>query len=138
MELKRVVVTGLGALTPIGNTKDAYWEALISGKSGCAPVTYFDTEHFKTKFACELKNFNATDFFDRKEARKMDRFAQYAMVASDEAIIDAKLDLDAINKLRVGVIWGAGIGGIETFQNEVMNFAKGMEPHDSIPFLFLK
>ncbi|MBQ0788252.1 MAG: beta-ketoacyl-ACP synthase II [Oceanihabitans sp.] len=125
MELKRVVVTGLGALTPIGNTKDEYWEALLSGKSGAAPITYFDTEKFKTKFACEIKNFNATDFFDRKEARKMDKFAQYAMVASDEAIIDAKLNLDTINKLRVGVIWGAGIGGLETFQNEVLNFAEG-------------
>ncbi|MCO4823092.1 MAG: beta-ketoacyl-ACP synthase II [Flavobacteriaceae bacterium] len=125
MELKRVVVTGLGALTPIGNTKDEYWDALIKGKSGAAPITYFDTEKFKTKFACELKNFNATDFLDRKEARKMDRFAQYAMVASDEAIADAKLNLDEVNKLRVGVIWGAGIGGLETFQNEVLNFADG-------------
>ena len=125
MELKRVVVTGLGALTPIGNTKDNYWNGLISGKSGAAPITYFDTEKFKTKFACELKNFEATDFFDRKEARKMDRFTQYALVASDEAIIDAKLDLDKLNKLRVGVIWGAGIGGLETFQDEVLNFAAG-------------
>ncbi|GAA4280425.1 beta-ketoacyl-ACP synthase II [Gaetbulibacter aestuarii] len=125
MELKRVVVTGLGALTPIGNTKDEYWEGLVSGKSGAAPITYFDTEKFKTKFACELKNFNATDFLDRKEARKMDRFAQYAMVASDEAIADAKLDLNVVNKLRVGVIWGAGIGGLETFQDEVLNFASG-------------
>ena len=98
---------------------------LLSGKSGAAPITYFDTEKFKTKFACEIKNFNATDFLDRKEARKMDRFTQYAMVASDEAIIDSKLDLDNINKLRVGVIWGAGIGGLETFQNEVLNFAEG-------------
>ncbi len=125
MELKRVVVTGLGALTPIGNTKDEYWEALISGKSGAAPITYFDTEKFKTKFACELKNFNPTDFLDRKEARKMDRFTQYAMVASDEAILDAKLDLEQTDKLRVGVIWGAGIGGLETFQEEVLNFAAG-------------
>ncbi len=125
MELKRVVVTGLGALTPIGNTKDEYWEALLKGKSGAAPITYFDTEKFKTKFACELKNFNATDFLDRKEARKMDRFTQYAMVASDEAISDSGLDLDKVNKLRVGVIWGAGIGGLETFQKEVLNFAEG-------------
>ncbi|MGS2725814.1 beta-ketoacyl-ACP synthase II [Psychroserpens sp. BH13MA-6] len=125
MELRRVVVTGLGALTPIGNTKDEYWNALVSGKSGAAPITYFDTEKFKTKFACELKDFNATDFLDRKEARKMDRFTQYAMVASDEAIIDAKLDLDKVNKLRVGVIWGAGIGGLETFQNEVLSYAEG-------------
>ena len=112
MELKRVVVTGLGALTPIGNTKDEYWDALIQGKSGAAPITYFDTEKFKTKFACELKNFNATDFLDRKEARKMDKFTQYAMVASDEAISDSGLDLDKVNKLRVGVIWGAGIVGL--------------------------
>lgn len=125
MELKRVVVTGLGALTPIGNTKDAYWEALISGKSGAAPITYFDTEKFKTKFACELKDFKATDFIDRKLAGRMDRFTQYAMVASDEAIADANLNLEAINKLRVGVIWGAGIGGLETFQDEVLNFASG-------------
>jgi 3-oxoacyl-[acyl-carrier-protein] synthase II len=125
MELKRVVVTGLGALTPIGNTKDEFWEGLISGKSGAAPITYYDTEKFKTKFACELKNFTVTDFLDRKEARKMDKFAQYAMVAADEAIIDSKLDLEKVNKLRVGVIWGAGIGGLETFQQEVLNFASG-------------
>ena len=125
MELKRVVVTGLGALTPIGNTKDEYWDALIQGKSGAAPITYFDTEKFKTKFACELKNFTATDFLERKEARKMDKFTQYAMVASDEAISDSGLDLDKVNKLRVGVIWGAGIGGLETFQDEVLNFARG-------------
>lgn len=125
MELKRVVVTGLGALTPIGNTKDDYWEGLVKGKSGAAPITYFDTEKFKTQFACELKNFNATDFIDRKEARRMDKFTQYAMVASEEAIVDSKLDLEKINKLRVGVVWGAGIGGLETFQDEVINFANG-------------
>lgn len=125
MELKRVVVTGLGALTPIGNTIDEYWEALISGKSGAAPVTHFDAEKFKTKFACEIKNFEVTDFIDKKLSRQMDKFSQYAMVASDEAIADSKLDLDGINKLRVGVIWGAGIGGLETFQEEVLNFAAG-------------
>ncbi len=125
MELKRVVVTGLGALTPIGNNINEYWEALISGKSGCAPITYFDTEKFKTKFACEIKNFNAEDHFDRKEARKLDRFAQYAMVSSDEAIKDAGINLETIDKFRVGVIWGAGIGGLETFQDEVINFAEG-------------
>ena len=125
MELKRVVVTGLGALTPIGNTKDEYWDALISGKSGAAPVTHFDAEKFKTQFACEIKNFEVTDFIDRKLAKRMDKFSQYAMVASDEAIVDSKLDLDAVNKLRVGVIWGAGIGGLETFQEEVLNFAAG-------------
>ncbi|WP_299365882.1 beta-ketoacyl-ACP synthase II [Winogradskyella sp.] len=125
MELKRVVVTGLGALTPIGNTKDEYWDGLVNGKSGAAPITYFDAEKFKTQFACEVKNFNVTDFIDRKLARKMDKFSQYAMVASDEAIADANLDLDTINKYRVGVIWGAGIGGLETFQEEVLNYAKG-------------
>ena len=125
MELKRVVVTGLGALTPIGNTVSEYWEGLKNGKSGCAPITYFDTEKFKTKFACEIKNFDPLNHFDRKEARKLDRFAQYALVSSDEAIKDAKIDLDYIDKFRVGVIWGAGIGGLETFQNEVINFAEG-------------
>ncbi len=125
MELKRVVVTGLGALTPIGNNIQEYWDALINGESGCAPITYFDSEKFKTKFACELKNFNAEDHFDRKEARKLDRFAQYALVSSDEAIIDAGINLDEVDKFRVGVIWGAGIGGLETFQDEVINFAEG-------------
>lgn len=125
MELKRVVVTGLGALTPIGNNIPEYWEALVNGKSGAAPITYFDTEKFKTKFACEIKNFDPTNFIDRKDARKMDKFTQYALVASDEAIADAQLNLDTINKLRVGVIWGAGIGGLETFQDEVLNFAAG-------------
>ena len=125
MELKRVVVTGLGALTPIGNNVSEYWDGLRSGKSGCAPITYFDTEKFKTKFACELKDFNPLDHFDRKETRKLDRFAQYALVASDEAIADAKIDTDAIDKFRIGVIWGAGIGGLETFQNEMLNYAEG-------------
>jgi len=125
MELKRVVVTGLGALTPIGNNIQEYWDGLSTGKSGCAPITYYDAEKFKTKFACELKNFNALDYFNRKEARKLDRFAQYALVASDEAIEDAGIDLEKVDKFRVGVIWGAGIGGIETFQNEVVNFVEG-------------
>lgn len=125
MALKRVVVTGLGALTPIGNNIEQYWEGLVNGKSGAAPITYFDAEKFKTQFACELKNFDALDFFDRKEARKLDRFTQYAIVASDEAIADSKLSLDTVDKFRVGVIWGAGIGGLETFQNEVLNFAEG-------------
>ena len=125
MELKRVVVTGLGALTPIGNNVKDYWGNLICGKSGAAPITYFDTEKFKTKFACELKGFNALDFLDRKEARKMDRFTQYAMVASEQAIMDSQIDLELIDNYRAGVIWGSGIGGIETFQNEVINFASG-------------
>ncbi|MGB5361636.1 MAG: beta-ketoacyl synthase N-terminal-like domain-containing protein, partial [Eudoraea sp.] len=125
MQLKRVVVTGLGALTPIGNNIEEYWKGLMEGKSGSAPITYFDTEKFKTKFACELKNFDSQNYFDRKEARKLDKFAQYALISSDEAIIDSGLDLEKIDKFRVGVIWGAGIGGLETFQNEVLNFAAG-------------
>ena len=125
MELKRVVVTGLGALTPIGNNVSDYWDALITGKSGCANITYFDTEKFKTKFACELKNFDPLTHFNRKEARKLDRFAQYALVSSDEAIEDSNLNLDEIDKFRVGVIWGAGIGGLETFQNEMTNYSEG-------------
>ena len=125
MELKRVVVTGLGALTPIGNNVSEYWEALVAGKSGCANITYFDTEKFKTKFACELKNFDPLEHFNRKEARKLDRFAQYALVSSDEAIADANFNLDKLDKFRVGVIWGAGIGGLETFQNEMTNFSEG-------------
>ena len=125
MELKRVVVTGLGALTPIGNNVSDYWDALITGKSGCANITYFDTEKFKTKFACELKNFDPLTHFNRKEARKLDRFAQYALVSSDEAIEDSNLNLDEIDKFRVGVIWGAGIGGLETFQNEMTNYLEG-------------
>ena len=125
MQLKRVVVTGLGALTPIGNTKDEYWEGLRTGKSGSAPITYYDTEKFKTKFACELKNYDPSVFFDRKEVRKLDKFAQYALVSSDEAIKDSGLDMNQIDKFRVGVIWGAGIGGLETFQNEVINYAEG-------------
>lgn len=125
MKLKRVVVTGLGALTPIGNTIPEYWEALKNGVSGAAPITYFDAEKFKTNFACELKNFIPTDFLERKEVRRLDRFAQYALVSADEAIADAKLDIEQLDKFRVSVIWGAGIGGLETFQNEVINFAEG-------------
>ncbi len=124
-QLKRVVVTGLGALTPIGNNVEQYWNSLVNGISGVAPITYFDASKFKTRFACELKNFNISDHIERKAARRMDRFSQYAMVSSTEAIADANLDLEKINKYRVGVIWGAGIGGLETFQNEVLNFASG-------------
>lgn len=125
MQLKRVVVTGLGALTPIGNTLPEYWEGLKNGKSGAAPITRFDATHFKTKFACEVKNFEIGNFMDRKEARKMDPFAQYAMVAVDEAIKDANLPLADLNPNRVGVIWGSGIGGLLTFQEEVKSYAKG-------------
>ncbi len=125
MQLKRVVVTGMGALTPIGNTVDEYWQGLVNGVSGAAPITHYDTSKFKTRFACELKNFVVTDFINRKDARKMDRFTQYAMVAADEAIANSKLDLDKEDRKRIGVIWGAGIGGLETFQNEMLNYAAG-------------
>ncbi len=125
MILKRVVVTGLGALTPIGNTLPEYWEGLKNGKSGAAPITRFDATLYKTKFACEIKNFEITNFMDRKEARKMDPFAQYAMVAVDEAIKDSNLPLADLNPDRVGVIWGSGIGGLLTFQEEVKTYAKG-------------
>ncbi len=125
MKSRRVVVTGLGALTPIGNSVADYWQGLSQGVSGSAAITHFDTEKFKTKFACELKNFVATDHFDRKEARKLDPCAQYAMVAADEAVQDAGLTQDTFNPDRVGVIWGSGIGGLITFQQEVMQFAQG-------------
>ena len=135
---RRVVVTGIGALTPIGNTKDAYWNALVAGTSGAAPITYFDASKFKTQFACEVKDFDPLTHFDRKEARKMDRFTQYALVASDEAIQDAGLDLEVVDKSKVGVIWGSGIGGLETFQNEVLNFAAGNEIPRFNPFFIPK
>jgi 3-oxoacyl-[acyl-carrier-protein] synthase II len=125
MQLKRVVVTGLGALTPIGNTLPEFWDGLKHGKSGAAPITRFDASLFKTKFACELKNFEIGNFMDRKEARKMDPFAQYAMVAVDEAIKDSNLPLTEINPNRVGVIWGSGIGGLLTFQEEVKSYSRG-------------
>ena len=138
MQLKRVVVTVLGALTPIGNNIEEYWNALVNGVSGAAPITHFDASKSKTRFACEVKNFNPTDFINRKDARKMDKFTQYAMVASDEAIADANLDLETINKLRVGVIWGAGIGGLETFQNEVLNYSQGDGTPKFNPFFIPK
>jgi 3-oxoacyl-[acyl-carrier-protein] synthase II len=125
MTFKRVVITGLGALTPIGNTLKEYWEGLKAGKSGAAPITKFDTTLFKTKFACEVKDFDPGRFMDRKEARKMDPFAQYAMVVADEAIKDAGLPFDGLDPDRVGVIWGSGIGGLLTFQEEVRSFAAG-------------
>lgn len=125
MELKRVVVTGLGALTPIGNTAEEYWDALLKGTSGAAPITQFDASKFKTHFACEVKGLNVTDFIDRKEARKMDPFTQYAVIASNEAVKDSGIDDESINHDRVGVIWGSGIGGLQTFQQEVINFNEG-------------
>lgn len=125
MELKRVVITGLGALTPIGNTVEEYWDGLVNGKSGAARITRFDPSKFKTQFACEVKGFNPLDFFDRKEARKMDLFSQYAMVVADEALKNAGLVENGPNPDRAGVIWGSGIGGLKTFQEECMSFGQG-------------
>ena len=125
MTSRRVVVTGMGALTPIGNDLESYWNGLISGTSGCANITHFDASNFKTKFACELKGFDPADHFEKKEFRRYDRFSQYGIVAANEAINDSKLVDSSPNYDRIGVIWGAGIGGLETFQNEVLNFADG-------------
>lgn len=125
MDLRRVVVTGLGALTPIGNTIPEYWEGLSTGVSGAGPITRFDASLFKTQFACEIKNFDINQWMDRKEARKMDPYAQYAMIAADEAMKDSGLDIENIDLTRAGVIWGSGIGGLKTFQDEVVEFALG-------------
>jgi 3-oxoacyl-[acyl-carrier-protein] synthase II len=125
MELKRVVVTGMGALTPIGNTLSEYWDALLNGKSGAAPIKQFDASLFKTHFACEVKNFNVEDFMDRKEARKLDQFSQYALVSASEAMADSALLESNPNCDRIGVIWGSGIGGLKTFQDESQNFFAG-------------
>ena len=124
MELKRVVVTGMGALTPIGNTVSEYWDGLIAGKSGGAPITYFDTTNFKTKFACEIKGLDVNAHFDRKEGRRLDMFSKYAMIVADEAIKNAEINLDKIDVDRAGVIWGSGIGGIQTFQEEVKGYVE--------------
>jgi 3-oxoacyl-[acyl-carrier-protein] synthase II len=125
MELKRVVVTGIGALTPVGNNLNDFWEGLLNGVSGANPITLFDASKFKTRFACELKHFDPLQFLDRKEARKIDRFTQLALVASDEAVANAKLDNGSLNTDRIGVVFASGIGGLITFQEEVINFAKG-------------
>lgn len=136
--MRRVVVTGIGALTPIGNNANDYWDGLKNGVSGAAPITRFDAAKFRTQFACEVKDFNAFDHFDRKEARKMDPFTQYAMVVADEAIVDSKLDLDAIDHDRAGVIWGSGIGGLYTFQEEVKNYANNDNTPRFNPFFIPK
>jgi len=123
--MRRVVVTGLGALSPLGNTVPEFWKNLISGKSGAAPITKFDTSKFKTKFACEVKGYDPLNYFEKSEVRKLDPFAQYALVSSDEAIKNSGLDLDKVDKTRVGVIWGSGNGGFYTFQQEIIEYAKG-------------
>lgn len=137
MNLKRVVVTGIGALTPIGNTASEFWQGLLSGKSGAGPITRFDATNYKTKFACEVKNFDPTNFIERKEVKRLDRFAQFAMVSSDEAIRDAGLDAPEINKDRVGVIWASGIGGLDVFIEEITNLALNPVPRFN-PFFIPK
>ena len=127
MELKRVVVTGLGAITPVGNTPEETWKNLVAGKSGAAPITHFDTSLFKTKFACEVKDFNPADFMDRKEARKMDRYCQLAMASAIQGVKDSGIDLEKEDKNRIGVVFGVGIGGIKTFQDEVVDFGQNLE-----------
>ncbi|OQA07108.1 MAG: 3-oxoacyl-(acyl-carrier-protein) synthase 2 [Bacteroidetes bacterium ADurb.Bin397] len=125
MQLKRVVVTGLGALTPLGNNVQDYWTGLVNGVSGADMITKFDASKFKTRFACEVKGFDVNDFFERKEGRKLDGFSHYALVVADQGIKDAKIDLETANHDRIGVIWGSGIGGLKTFQDEVTAFALG-------------
>jgi 3-oxoacyl-[acyl-carrier-protein] synthase II len=125
MPLRRVVITGLGALTPLGNTVEELWTGLINGVSGAGPITRFDASKFKTRIACELKNLDLNDYFDRKEIRKYDPYAQYAMIAADQAVKDSGIDLEKVDKERIGVIWASGIGGLETFENEISAFALG-------------
>ena len=127
MELKRVVVTGLGALTPVGNNVTETWENLVNGVSGAGPITHFDTTNFKTKFACEVKNFKVNEHLDRKEARKMDLYTQYAIVAAKEAIEDSGMDLETVDKNKIGVIYGVGIGGLNTLEEELFNYALTQE-----------
>ena len=138
MTLRRVVVTGMGALTPIGNDLDSYWNGLISGTSGCAEITHFDASEFKTKFACELKGFDPANHFEKKEFRRYDRFTQYGIVAASESVKDSRLLESNPNLDRVGVIWGSGIGGLETFQNEVLNFSEGNGTPRFNPFMIPK
>ncbi len=138
MELKRVVVTGVGAITPLGKNAQDFWEGLKNGVSGAAPITRFDATKFKTKFACEVKDYNPTDYFERKEARKLDLFAQFALIAAGEAIKDADLLQESLNKDRIGVIWGSGIGGIDTLTQEVKNYVKTDEVPKFNPFFIPK
>ena len=127
MKLRRVVVTGLGAVTPVGNNAEETWNNLLAGKSGAAPITQFDCSKFKSQFACEVKNLNINDYIDRKEARKMDRYAQFALISAMQAVKDSGMDLETIDKNRVGVVFGVGIGGIKTFEDEVSYYALNKE-----------
>ena len=135
---RRVVVTGIGALTPIGNNLQEFWSSLKEGKSGAAAITHFDAKNFKTRFACELKNFTPSDFIPKKEARRLDKFSQYALVVAEEAIKDSKINLESISPDRAGVIWGSGIGGMETFFNESVSFATGSGEPRFNPFFIPK
>jgi len=123
--MRRVVVTGMGAITPIGNNYADFWENIKAGKSGAGPITKFDTSKFKTKFACEVKDYKPADFFDRKEARKYDLFTQFALVAADEAIKNSGVNFEELDRYRIGVIWGSGNGGMQTFQDEVKAYVTG-------------
>jgi len=136
--MRRVVVTGLGALTPIGNNLHEYWEGLKNGTSGSVMISRFNTEKFKTKFACEVKDYDSSKFFDRKEANKLDLYSQFALIASDEAIADSGIDLKTIDKDRVGVIWSSGIGGLDTFHNQISGFVKGDGSPRFSPFFIPK
>ena len=138
MTLKRVVVTGLGALTPIGNTVEEFWNGLSNGVSGCDFITRFDATNFKTRFACEVKNFEVTDFIPRQDARKMDLFTQFGVVIADQAIADSGLTDENVNKEKVGVIWGSGIGGLKTFEDEMIGFAQGNGTPRFNPFFIPK
>ncbi len=136
--MRRVVVTGMGALTPIGNNLNDFWKALVNGVSGAGPITKFDTTKFKTKFACELKDFNPLNFIDKAEARKYDLFTQYSIIAADEAVSNANINFDMLNKNRIGVIWGSGNGGINTFQQQIEEYAKGDGTPRFSPFFIPK
>jgi 3-oxoacyl-[acyl-carrier-protein] synthase II len=138
MQLKRVVITGLGALTPVGNTVPEFWNSLLNGVSGAAPITRFDTEKFKTKFACEIKNLDKTQFFDRKEIKKYDPYCQYALIAAKEGLEDAMIDSEKLDVDRIGVVWGSGIGGIETFQENMLDYARGDGTPRFSPFFIPK
>jgi len=138
MKSRRVVVTGIGALTPIGNNLKSYWEGLVKGVSGAGPITLFDASNFKTNFACEVKDFNPTEFLDRKEARKLDRFCQFAMVVAQEAMINSDLNIEKIDSDRAGVVWGSGIGGMNTFYSECVNFGTGNGTPRFNPFFIPK
>ena len=138
MGSKRVVITGMGAITPIGKNLKDYQDSLFAGISGCQNIVSFDTTHFKTKFACEVKNYDPLDYFDRKESRKMDIYTQFGMIAAEEAVNDSELNLDRVDLSRIGVIWGSGVGGIETFQNELISFSENDKHPRFNPFFIPK